>query len=151
MEAQYETDLGNATEIVLRLPKRWRKAAAKAPQNDSDGPTEAADAVPPLVGASRPPPPKSSARVGPPYPRARGGSSGRAAGALRLANSVGAAIANRRVLGRTESGPLLLAGMLLLGGALIGFLWPRIVAWPLAVLTFWIGASLVVPYFEGRN
>ena len=152
MESQYETDLGNATEIVLKLPKRRRKAAAEAAQNDGEGPADAADSAAPRSSASQSPPPKSSARVGPPYPRARGGSSGRAAaGALRLANSVGAAIANRRVLGRTELGPLLLAGVLLLACALIGFLWPRIVAWPLAVLALWVGVSLVVRYFEGRN
>lgn len=152
MEAQYETDLGNATEIVLKLPKRWRKRNLGAAPPETNVPLDTVDSPVPPTAATSLPPPRASARVGPPYPRARGGSSGRAAaGALRLANSVGAAIANRRVLGRTESGPLLLTGVLLLGGALIGFLWPRIVAWPLAVLTFWIGASLVVRYFEGRN
>jgi len=35
--------------------------------------------------------------------------------------------------------------------ALIGFLCPRIIAWPLAVLTFWIGSSLVVRYFQTRK
>ena len=148
MEAQYETDLGNATEIVLKLPRRWRKAAAEAAQNDADGPTDISDAVPPVANGS-PPPPKTTARVGPPYPRARGGSSGRAAaGALRLANSVGAAIANRRVLGRTESGPLLIAGLFLLTCAVIGVCWPALVAWPLAALLAWIGLTLVWRYVD---
>ena len=149
MEAQYETDLGNATEIVLKLPRRWRKSNTGATAPESDAAAEASDAAPPPSPTPESP---ASARKGPPYPRARGGSSGRAAaGALRLANSVGAAIANRRVLGRSESGPLLIAAVPLLVCALIGFLWPRIIAWPLAVLTFWIGSSLVVRYFQTRK
>ncbi len=149
MEAQYESDLGNATEIVLKLPRRWRKSNTGAPAPESDAAAEASDAAPPPSPTPESP---ASARKGPPYPRARGGSSGRAAaGALRLANSVGAAIANRRVLGRSESGPLLIAAVPLLVCALIGFLWPRFIAWPLAVLTFWIGSSLVVRYFQTRN
>jgi cardiolipin synthase len=145
MEAQYETDLGNATEIVLKLPRRWRKADTGAPPSPADS---AADGVEqPAPATAAPSPPRASARVGPPYPRARGGSSGRAAaGALRLANSVSAAISDRRVLGRSESGPLLWAGLVLLAAGAIGFVWPRIAAWPLAALTLWIGVSLVVRF-----
>ena len=58
MEAQYETDLGNATEIVLKLPRRLRKAAAEAAQDDAEGPTDVADAVPPLGTGTPPPAPK---------------------------------------------------------------------------------------------
>jgi cardiolipin synthase len=152
METQYETDLSNATEIVLKLTKRRRKAAAEAVQDDAEGPTDVGDAVPPLEITTPPNAPKASARVGPPYPRARGGSSGRAAaGALRLANSVGAAITNRRVLGRTESGPLLIAGLFLLGCAIVGVLWPQVVAWPLAALATWIGLTLIWRYIDKRS
>jgi cardiolipin synthase len=72
---------------------------------------------------------------------------------LRLANTVGAAISNRRVLGQTESGPLMIAGFLLIACSAIGFWWPRVVAWPLAVIALWIGTSLVVRYFgrQGRE
>jgi cardiolipin synthase A/B len=170
MEAQYESDLGNATEIVLKLPRRWRKTDADAPTSptsaseatDASAPQpvgDSIDAVTPPADAAQtaanatapdvPNPARSSARVGPPYPRARGGSSGRAAaGALRLANSVGAAIANRRELGRSESGPLLIAGVVLLVAAIIGLVWPRIAAWPLSLLALWIGASLIVRYIQ---
>ena len=152
MEMQYETDLSNATEIVLKLPKRWRKAAAEAAQDDADGPTDVADAVPPPEINAPKKEPKASARVGPPYPRARGGSSGRAAaGALRLANSVGAAITNRRVLGRTESGPLLIAGLVLIACAVVGLTWPQVIAWPFAALVAWIGLSLVARYFKTKD
>jgi cardiolipin synthase len=70
---------------------------------------------------------------------------------LRLANSVGAAIANRRVLGRTESGPLLISGAVLIAAAIVGIVWPRVIAWPLGLLALWIGASLVVRYISAYN
>jgi len=151
MEAQYETDLGNATEIVLKLPRRWGKTKVGAGEPPARAEVGTDDSEQP---ATRNPasPPRASARVGPPYPRARGGSSGRAAaGALRLANSVSAAISDRRVLGPSESGPLLWSGLLLLVACAVGFVWPRVVAWPLAALTLWIGVSLVVRYFAGRK
>lgn len=84
--------------------------------------------------------------------RAQGGSSGRAAaGALRLANSIGAAITNRRELGRAESGPLLFAGALLLIAAALALIWPRVIAWPLALFAIWIGVSLIVRYLGARR
>jgi cardiolipin synthase A/B len=143
MEEQYETDVGNATEIVLKLPRRMREAKAAAARQTAANATDAeSTVVADGTGFSRPQP-----RVGPPYPRARGGSSGRAAaGAMRLANSVGAAISNRRVLGQTESGPLLAAGVILFVCAALGFWWPRVIAWPLAVLALWVGASLIARY-----
>lgn len=84
-------------------------------------------------------------------PRVQGGSSGRAAaGALRIANSIGAAITNRRMLGPAESGPLLVAGSTLLVAAVLALIWPRAIAWPLALLAIWIGASLIVRYVGSR-
>ncbi|HEU4662545.1 MAG TPA: phospholipase D-like domain-containing protein [Dokdonella sp.] len=84
--------------------------------------------------------------------RVHGGSSGRAAaGALRLANSIGAAIANRRVLGPAECTPLLVAGVALIAAAALALLWPRLVAWPLAALAVWIGVALVARYAEVRR
>jgi len=146
MEAQYETDLGNATEIVLKLPRRRRKGNIGTAAPQSNATADAADAAPPPY-APAPSSQRTSARVGPPYPRARGGSSGRAAaGALRIANSVGAAISNRRVLGTSESGPLLWAGLVLFAASAVGFIWPRVIAWPLAALAVWIGVSLIVRY-----
>ncbi|MBA8884854.1 phospholipase D-like domain-containing protein [Dokdonella fugitiva] len=118
MEAQYEQDLARSTEIVLKMPKRRRASAERAPRNA----------------------------------RAQGGSSGRAAaGALRLANSIGAAITNRRVLGPAECAPLLVAGISLLVAAVLALAWPRLVAWPLAVLATWIGIALVARYVDLRR
>ncbi|NCT66981.1 MAG: cardiolipin synthase B [Rhodanobacteraceae bacterium] len=108
MEEQYERDLQNATEIVLKMPRRSRHRGAFH------------------------------------RPRLQGGSSGRAAaGALRLANSIGAAITDRRVLGPAESGPLLVAGIALLVAALLAFAWPQAIAWPLGALAAWIAIGLV--------
>jgi cardiolipin synthase A/B len=149
MEAQYETDLGNATEIVLKLPRRKRKPNLGEEPPESNPGAAAANAEPPPAPAREAP---ASARRGPPYPRARGGSSGRAAaGAMRIANSVGAAIANRRVLGRSESSLLLIAGVVLIACAIVGVLWPQIVAWPLAALASWIGLALVWGWHVDRK
>ncbi|HEY0180795.1 MAG TPA: phospholipase D-like domain-containing protein [Dokdonella sp.] len=126
MEAQYLADLANATEIVLRVSRRERKAAREAERVPG---TERPHAV-----------------------RAQGGSSSRAAaGALRLANSIGAAITDRRVLGPAESGPLLVGGLVLLAAAALAAIWPRAIAWPLAALAIWIGASLITRYVELRR
>jgi cardiolipin synthase len=122
MEAQYLEDLGNATEIVLKMPRRSRRS--------DDAPRAHASGSAPGSGGS-----------------------GRAAAAsaLRLANSVGAAITNRRVLGRAESGPLLFAAILLFAAAALAILWPRALAWPLALLAIWIGVTLVAQYLAARR
>jgi len=116
MEAQYERDLGNTTEIVLKMPRTRRRKS----EQERGGP--------------------------------QGGSSGRAAAsALRIANSVGAAIANRRVLGRAESAPLLIGAVALLALAAIALVWPRIVAWPLGALGAWIAVTLFARLVEMRR
>ena len=81
--------------------------------------------------------------------RRRGGSSSRAAaGALRLANTVGAVITNRRVLGDAERGTLSLAGFVLVLLALLGAWIPQLLAWPLALAAAWIGLSLLWKRFR---
>jgi cardiolipin synthase len=72
-----------------------------------------------------------------------GGSSGRAAaGALRLANSVGAALGHRRVLGATSAKPLFLVTVVLLALAVVAVLWPAWVGWPFAALCGWFALNL---------
>ncbi|MEO8012243.1 MAG: cardiolipin synthase B [Dokdonella sp.] len=84
--------------------------------------------------------------------RPRGGSTGRAAaGALRLANSVGAAITNRRVLGRAENGIVVAGALFLIATGTIALIWPRTLAWPVAVLALWFGASLLFRYLAVRR
>ena len=117
MEAQYERDLADSTEIVLKKTPRTRR---RKTETERGGP--------------------------------QGGSSGRAAAsALRIANSVGAAIANRRVLGAAESAPLLIGAIALLVLAAIALLWPRIVAWPLGMLGTWLAITLFARLIEMRR
>ncbi|WP_437675493.1 phospholipase D-like domain-containing protein [Sorangium sp. So ce131] len=79
--------------------------------------------------------------------RPQGAGTGRsAAGALRLANTVGAAMTNRRVLGAAEGTILLGGALLLLGGAAVALYFPRLIAWPLAVLALWSALSLILRY-----
>ena len=74
--------------------------------------------------------------------RRRSGSTSRAAaGALRLSNTMGAAITNRRVLGPAEATTLLWLGIALLVFAGVSLIWPLAVAIPLAVLAAWIALS----------
>jgi cardiolipin synthase len=82
-------------------------------------------------------------------PRRGAGSAARAAaGALRLGHTVGAAITNRRVLGRTEAGTMAGVGAALLVITAIGIVWPLVLAAPIVVLAGWIGIALVVRALE---
>ncbi|MEO7148419.1 MAG: phospholipase D-like domain-containing protein [Rhodanobacteraceae bacterium] len=111
---QYEHDLENATEIVLSRSRVRRAASNTPPRSGTRG--------------------KLGER----------GSAGRsAAGALRLANTVGAALGNRRVLGDDESGPLIGGFFVLLTLFVVAMLWPRVIAWPLGLLVLWIAISLI--------
>jgi cardiolipin synthase len=74
----------------------------------------------------------------------RGSASRAAAGVLRIGNTVGAAMANRRVLVPAEAGVMAWMGGAFLAFALIGFLWPVALAAPLALFAGWIGASLLL-------
>jgi cardiolipin synthase A/B len=80
-----------------------------------------------------------------------GGSTARAAaGALRIGNTVGAAIADRRVLGPAEAGIMTGVALAFLVLAAIGVLWPLAIALPLALLAFWSAISLLVRARELR-
>jgi cardiolipin synthase len=115
LAAQYERDLQNATEIVL-APRRYRRSERI------------------LYSTARPP------RVH----RAGGSTSRAAAGALRIANRFGAALANRRVLVDASKGPLLAGALLLAALSVIGVLWPRVIAWPIAAMGGWLALNLGV-------
>ncbi|MFN7087533.1 MAG: phospholipase D-like domain-containing protein [Burkholderiales bacterium] len=83
--------------------------------------------------------------------RAKGGSASRAAaGALRIGNTVGAAIANRRLLGPAEAGVMTGVGLALLGLAAIVAVWPWLVALPLAVIGAWTAVTLLIRAQELR-
>ncbi len=114
MEDMYLDDLANSTEIVLS--KRHK--------------------VLPL--AKRPRRPRR--RV-----TGAGGSTGRmGTGAIRIGNMVGAAITNRRVLVPAETRLMIASSIILLAIAVMAALWPRWIAFPLAVLCAFFAASLFV-------
>lgn len=122
LAAQYERDLQNATEIVL-APRRYRRSEQI------------------LDSIARPP------RVHRP-----GGSSSRAAaGAMRIANSVGAALTSHRVLLDLSGGPLLTGALVLAALAVIGVLWPTAIAWPFAVFAGWLSLNLGVRLWRQRS
>lgn len=72
------------------------------------------------------------------------GSAGRAvAGAVRLGNTVTAAVTDHRVLASADAEILGIAGLVLIVLAVVAVVWPPVLAWPLALLLAWIGAALV--------
>lgn len=113
MEEMYLQDLERSTEIVLMARYRVRKARPDA---------------------------KPAQRIR----GRRGASAGRvAASALRITNTVGAAITNRRILGRAEAKTMVAAALLLLILSILSFLWPWIPAFPLAIVGLWFALSLL--------
>jgi len=117
MQAMYEEDLLNATEIVLSARNRVRPAMQRPRRRE----------------------------------RPRGGSASRAAaGALRIGNTVGAAITNRRVLGPAEAGTMAGAGLALLGLVAVVIVWPLILALPLGAIGVWMAISFLARAKELR-
>jgi cardiolipin synthase len=87
--------------------------------------------------------------------RARGllssetGSAGRAAaGMLRIGNTVGAAMSDRRVLEPVEMRIMTTVGLLLLGLAVLFTLFPRLLAYPLIAIILWLAAALLYRGYE---
>jgi cardiolipin synthase len=77
--------------------------------------------------------------------RVLSGSAGRAAaGALSVSAAVGAAITNRRVLGPAEASFLVTVGAILLLVAVLGVLWPPLLAWPLALFATWVAVVMLL-------
>jgi cardiolipin synthase len=88
-----------------------------------------------------------SARTPPLRPRSQrgGGSTTRAAaGAIRIGNTVGAALTNRRELEPAEAKIMVSGSLLLLVLAVVIVLWPWAVAVPLALLGIWMAVSLLI-------
>jgi cardiolipin synthase A/B len=109
MAEMFEADLANATEVVLDERHRVHWSAPKRP-------------------------PRARPRT------ARRGSAGRAAaGALRLGNTLGAALTMKRALGPAEARTLFLGALFLVVTGVAGLLWPRALAWPIGAVCLWIG------------
>jgi cardiolipin synthase len=113
LAAQYEVDLQGATEIVL-APRRFRRGERIL-----------------------------SGNPGAPRTSRAGGSSGRAAaGALRIANSVRAALGNTRELGEAAGVPWMTTALVLAVLAVVAVLWPAAIGWPFAALAGWLALNL---------
>lgn len=137
MEKQYERDLANATEIVLRRGSRGASSAERprptAPSGEDDQ-------------AARP------REKGKTTPRRGKGSAGRvAASAVRIANNVGAAFTRRRELGHAESGVVLAGAVILATVALAGWWWPRVLAWPIAFFLSWSALAFAARWWRLRQ
>jgi cardiolipin synthase A/B len=114
MEAMFLEDLTRATEIVLKNRARVR----------------------PVV---KPPPRRRPQEAG------SSGSAGRAAaGAIGIGSAIGAAITDHRVLGPAEAKVMAAGGIVLVALALLGLVWPWLVAIPLSVISGWVGLALLV-------
>jgi cardiolipin synthase len=72
-----------------------------------------------------------------------GSSSAIAAGALRIGHVMGAAVTYRRVLGPVEWRLMGLVGLLLCAMSVLVFLFPRVFAYPAAVICLWGGLALL--------
>jgi cardiolipin synthase len=75
--------------------------------------------------------------------RASGSGRRAAAGALGIGSAVGAAVTNRRVLGRAEARVMASVGVALLALSAVAMKWPKVVAIPLSLLVGWIALALL--------
>jgi cardiolipin synthase len=130
MEDMYVEDLSNATEIVLEpRPRRSMRSPLRRETRD--------EALRETRGelSSRP-----------------GGSASRAAaGALRIGRAVSAALSDQRVLARTDTRMLGVAGVLLLALAALGVVWPLIIVVPLSIVLLWMGIALLIRALSNRR
>jgi cardiolipin synthase len=65
------------------------------------------------------------------------------AGAVRVGNTVAAAITNTRVLESVEADIALIAGATLAGLAMVAFIYPRAVAYPLGICAAWLAVAIL--------
>lgn len=124
MEQMYLEDLENATEIVLSRKNRVRPVAEPGSYHSD---------------------PSALKRAA----RSRHGSASRlTAGAIRVGNTVGAAITSRLVLGAAEAKIMVFGGGTLLGMALLALLQPLLLVIPFSLLAGWVGASLLIQAYK---
>lgn len=118
MAWQYESDLARSTEIVLTKRNRVRRA----PYSHTVG--------------------EQGQR---PSRRAMSGSAGRAAaGAFSVGSALGAALTDRRILGPAEAGLLFIMAAMSIVVGVLAALWPRALAWPIALVAMWSGIAWLV-------
>lgn len=131
MEESYLKDLSNATEIVLDRRSRARglRGIGRDPSPDARIRRRQRRAMGPGEGSTR--------RV--------------TAGALRLGNAVSSAITDQRPLGRAELPLVAGAALAALVVAVVAFMWPRVLAWPVGMLLAWLVLALAWQAFRSRS
>jgi cardiolipin synthase len=80
-----------------------------------------------------------------------GGSGRAAASAIRVANSLGTAITNRRVLGPAESRLMVNIGVGLAAISALGLVFPRLLAVPLSIVAGWLGLAAFIKAIRLRQ
>ena len=124
MEQMYLQDLDNATEIVLSEKNRVRPVTR---------PRSAELALPARKGLRQP----------------RSGSASRlTAGAIRVGNTVGAAITSKLVLGAAEAKIMLFGGGVLVALAAAALLHPLLIVVPFVLISGWLGLSLLIKAYH---
>jgi cardiolipin synthase len=66
------------------------------------------------------------------------------ASAVRLGHTVAAAMQQQRVLGAVEAFTLFVIGAVLLGLGALWIAWPRLLAWPAAVISLWLAVAVLL-------
>ena len=122
LAAQYERDLQNATEVVLS-PRRFRRSEHV----------------------------RRSAAHRPRFRQAGGSSSRAAVSALRIANRVGVALIDRRVLGKASGAPPLIGALALMALAVIAISRPAWISWPLGAIAGWFALNMGIQAWLARR
>jgi cardiolipin synthase len=70
---------------------------------------------------------------------------------LRIANSVSAALGNRRVLGEAAGVPWLTTAIVFAVVAVVAVLWPAAIGWPFGALAGWTALNLLIRGWRQRT
>lgn len=122
MQAMFERDLENSTEVVLRSRKRL--ALSEVPRVEGRS-----------VERRRTP------RIEEWRTRGRSTRRAAAAGAIRMGRPLGAAITKRREVGAADAYNLFWSSLIFLGLGLLALRYPRAIAMPLGVLAVWFAVA----------
>lgn len=138
MEKLFLRDLNSSVEILLRREAgRGNRLLERVPVLEQPDHPEVYDLAAAREARKRAP---------------RGSRVGRIIGRIARAGSVlGRALLGQRLVGREDSGWIALIAFFLLAWAVAGFLAPRLLAWPLAFVLFWLGMASLVRAFPPRD
>ncbi|MDQ3556038.1 MAG: phospholipase D-like domain-containing protein, partial [Gemmatimonadota bacterium] len=139
MEALFERDLGYSVEITLASPSRGRRERRATDRQLVENPADTRK------------PERATAREA--RRRAfRGGSVGRTLGRFARAGSMlGRALVGQRTVGREDRGWVVTLALILFVLAAVGFFAPRVMAWPVAFLLFWLGVASLFRAWSGEG